>query len=60
MLIPAYALIGDIAVNLSRELEEEGVMVTQFPQLIKQIVSFLKGLGTINIWRKISQVHFDS
>lgn len=49
MFIPIYALTGDTALNCSRGLEEEGVMIIQFPQLIKQIVSFLNGLGAINI-----------
>lgn len=51
-MIPVYVL------SFSGELEEEGVMVIQFPQLIKQIVSFLKGIGAIKIWRKIRQVNF--
>lgn len=49
MFIPIYALTGDIALNYSRGLEEEGFMIIQFPQLIMQIVSFLKGLDSIKI-----------
>lgn len=49
MFIPIYALTGDTALNCSRGLKEEGVMIIQFPPLIKQIVSFLKGLDAIKI-----------
>lgn len=49
MFIPIYALTGDTALTYSRGLEEEGVMVIQFLQLIKQIVSFLNGLDAIKI-----------